>query len=222
MSVAAIIPAAGIGNRFGEQKQFKLLKGKPLFHYAIETFLKVSHIKQVLVVVPENQLSFVEKYSKSAFKVNSIKVIIGGSRRQDSVKKGIDSVEEYINTVCIHDAARPFISKSLIEACINASSNADGAIIAVQPVDTVKFISNGKVKDTLNRENIWLAQTPQVFNKEKLIRAFKYSEIHHLEVTDESTLMEKAGFSVIPIEGSLSNFKITKLEDWVRAERQLK
>ena len=92
----------------------------------------------------------------------------------------------------------------------------------MQPVDTVKFISNGKVKETLNRENIWLAQTPQVFNKEKLIRAFKYSEIHHLEVTDESTLMEKAGFSVIPIEGSLSNFKITKLEDWVRAERQLK
>ena len=142
MSVAAIIPAAGIGNRFGEQKQFKLLKGKPLFHYAIETFLKVSHIKQVLVVVPENQLSFVEKYSKSVFKVNSIKVVIGGSRRQDSVKKGIDAVEEYINTVCIHDAARPFISKNLIEdlfcsICIS--------INPVSPVD--KFNVSNSFKD---------------------------------------------------------------------------
>ena len=98
----------------------------------------------------------------------------------------------------------------------------DGAIAAIKSVDTVKLVSNGNVKSTLNRENIWLAQTPQSFQKDKFINAFKKASLKGLLVTDESALMEDAGFSIALVPGGNSNFKVTTPQDWEHARGFLK
>ena len=222
MGVAAIIPAAGSGNRFGEEKQFKLLKGRPLLHYAIDPFTKLSFIKEIIVVVSVDKVRSVSTNLISSFGKGLITVVSGGLRRQDSVEEGVKAAGKSIKTICIHDAARPFITESLIKATIDKCKIADGAIVAIQPVDTVKKSLYGEIKSTINRENIWLAQTPQAFNKKKLLIAYEYAKDNKLEVTDESQLMEEAGFLVLPVLGRSSNFKVTSRADWARAEGLVK
>ena len=124
--------------------------------------------------------------------------------------------------ILIHDAARPFVTSQLILETIKQCEFFDGAIAAIKSVDTVKLVSNGNIKSTLNRENIWLAQTPQSFQKDKFINAFKKASAKGLSVTDESALMEDAGFSVALVPGGNSNFKVTTLQDWEHARGFLK
>ena len=218
MYVAAIIPAAGKGSRFGERKQFKTLEGKPLLNYSIEKFLKVSEVKEIIAVVPESQIKEVRESLAPLFsKEKILKVVKGGLTRQDSVGNAISSIGKDIDIVCVHDAARPFVTSQMILKTIKQCQFSDGAITAIQSVDTVKVVLNGSIKSTLNRENIWLAQTPQSFQKEKFISAFKKAFEKGLSATDESTLMEDAGFSIVPVPGSSSNFKVTTPKDWKQA-----
>jgi 2-C-methyl-D-erythritol 4-phosphate cytidylyltransferase len=223
MFVAAIIPAAGSGRRFGERKQFKALNGKPLLNYSIEEFLKVPEVKEIITVVPRNQIKEVRKSLIPLFNdEKTLKVVEGGLTRQDSVGNALNSIGKDIDIVCVHDAARPFVTAHLILKTIDQCQFSDGGIAAIQSVDTVKMISNGRVKSTLNRENIWLAQTPQSFQKDKFISAFKKALAKGLSATDESMLMEEAGFSVTPVYGSSLNFKVTAPQDWEQARRLVK
>ena len=223
MFVAAIIPAAGKGSRFGEKKQFKTLKGKPLLHYSIEKFLKIAEVKEIITVVPESQIKEVRESLGPLFdKEKILKVVKGGLTRQDSVGNAIGSIGKDIDIVCVHDAARPFVTSQIILETIKQCQFSDGAIAAIQSVDTVKLASNRNIKSTLNRENIWLAQTPQSFQKDKLITAFKKASEKGLSVTDESALMEDAGFSVALVPGGSSNFKVTAPQDWEQARGFLK
>jgi 2-C-methyl-D-erythritol 4-phosphate cytidylyltransferase len=120
--------------------------------------------------------------------------------------------------ICIHDAARPFVTDSLINKTINACEKFDGSVVAIPVSDTVKYAENEVIVKTLDRENIWLAQTPQTFNKEKLLQALDNAETNPLTGTDESVLMEAMGFSIQLVEGHPNNFKITTKDDWGRAE----
>ena len=127
--------------------------------------------------------------------------------------------EKNSDLICIHDAARPFVSSKLIELSIKACNNADGAIIAVRSVDTIKYSNNDYIEKTLSRNNIWLAQTPQVFNRNKLISIYEKLDVSKLNATDESSLMEKMGYKIRLINNSsVSNFKITTNNDWILAE----
>ena len=223
MFVAAIIPAAGSGRRFGERKQFKALKGKPLLNYSIEEFLKVPEVKEIITVVPGNQIKEVRKSLTPLFNdEKTLKVVEGGLTRQDSVGNALNSIGKDIDIVCVHDAARPFVTAHLILKTIDQCQFSDGGIAAIQSVDTVKLASNRNIKSTLNRENIWLAQTPQSFQKDKFITAFKKASEKGLSVTDESALMEDAGFSVALVPGGSSNFKVTAPQDWEHARGFLK
>ena len=218
MKVSAIIPAAGSGERFGEEKQFKLLSGRPLFFHTLKLFLQSDYIDEIIVAVPGANVGSTHRDVLSMSAGKPVKVVAGGTRRQDSVKNGIDVSDSDSTLVCVHDAARPFVTEDLIQRSISACEFADGAVVGIPSKDTVKFSENGLVKETLDREKIWLAQTPQCFHKNKLIQALYYAETENLTGTDESALMEAMGFSIKLVDGDSNNFKITTKDDWIRAE----
>ena len=218
MKVSAIIPAAGSGERFGEEKQFKLLSGRPLFFHTLKLFLQSDYIDEIIVAVPSANVDSTHRDVLSMSAGKPVKVVAGGTRRQDSVKNGIDVSDSDSTLVCIHDAARPFVTEDLIQRSISACEFADGAVVGIPSKDTVKFTENGFIKETLDREKIWLAQTPQCFHKNKLIQALYYAETENLTGTDESALMEAMGFSIKLVDGDSNNFKITTKDDWIRAE----
>ena len=218
MKVSAIIPAAGSGERFGEEKQFKLFSGRPLLFHTLKLFFQSDYIDEIIVAVPSANVDSTHRDVLSMSAGKPVKVVAGGTRRQDSVKNGIDVSDSHSTLVCIHDAARPFVTEDLIQRSISACEFADGAVVGIPSKDTVKFSENGLVKETLDREKIWLAQTPQCFHKNKLLQALYYAETKNVTGTDESALMEAMGFSIKLVEGDSNNFKITTKDDWIRAE----
>ena len=218
MKVSAIIMAAGSGSRFGEKKQFKLLKGTALYFYSLNKFLLCENVSEIILVVPKSRLVEIKKEIVNIKKTKTVNVVSGGHRRQDSVKNGLLSVSIKSQLVCIHDGARPFVSEALIKQSIIACSKNDGAIVANPNFDTLKTCERGYVKKTIDRNNVWMAQTPQVFWKTKLLHAITVSEKKNMEVTDESLMMESLGYKISVVRGDYNNFKITSREDWETAE----
>ena len=216
--VSAIILAAGRGSRFGEKKQFKKLNGKPIWFYSLNTFIQSESVDELILVIPNDSLETLKQSQvfTSLNKTNNIKLVSGGESRKDSVFNGLKVVKKAIDIVCIHDAARPFIKASYIKHSVEACSEFDGAIIAIPSVDTVKKVDKQIIKNTIDRESLWMAQTPQTFKKDKLLYAIKNSS--HLNITDESMLMEEANFKIKLIEGDQYNFKITNEIDWELAK----
>tara|TARA_B100000131_G_scaffold46448_1_gene41304 strand:+ start:515 stop:1180 length:666 start_codon:yes stop_codon:yes gene_type:complete len=221
LKISAIITAAGAGRRFGEKKQFKILCGSPLYFYSLKTFIKIKIIDEVILVVPSEIKTLIEKKVKTQFGEN-VKVISGGSSRANSVKNGVLSSSKNSDLILIHDAARPFVNRKLISDSINACKNADGSIIALKATDTLKHSKSGYVKKTINRNEIWLAQTPQAFKKKKLLKAYQNEDYNSSVFTDESSIMEQMGYKIALVQGSSMNFKITTIDDWQKAKRLLK
>ena len=222
MKVSVIIPSAGSGSRFGELKQFKLLNGEPLIIRTIKLFLDLKEVVEVIVVLPKEQNVFLNKYIKNNLYQKKIKVVAGGEKRQDSILNGLKIVCDKSQLICIHDAVRPFVSRELIINCFKKCKNFDGAILGLRSINTVKYSENGTINKTIDRRKIWLAQTPQVFHKEKLIFAIKKFKKKEMQITDESILMEEAGYSIKLVEGSVNNIKITFNSDWKLAEYLIK
>ena len=220
MVKSAIITAAGSGRRFGEAKQFKKLHGKPLYQYSLDIFIKSRLFDEIILVIPNSNQEKVQKEIKRKYG-SQVDLVVGGPNRQDSVKNAIQNSNSKIDLVVIHDAARPFITKTLIEDCISACETSDGAIIAMKPHDTIKFSKDNIVEKTIDRSNIWMAQTPQAFNKQKILEAYSSREFDDLIITDESSLMEKLGYKIMIVPGTGKNFKITTFYDWERAEAEL-
>ena len=219
MSTAAIIPAAGYGARFGETKQFKLLGKTPLFIHTLTPFLKSKEIREIILVVPQNNLSIIKTTISSLHNDKNVIVVSGGRHRQDSVHEGLKKVSKSCNIVCIHDGARPFVSTELIESTIRACVNFDGVVAAVKATDTVKIVTRGRrVQKTLDRNKIWLAQTPQTFKKKELNKALLSAQKKNIFGTDEAMIMEEMGYSIGIIKGSNLNIKITTREDLMYAE----
>ena len=201
-----------------KKKQFKKLNGKPIWVYSLDTFLQSECVDELILVIPNDSLETVKRSKAfiSLNKKNNIKLVSGGESRNDSVLNGLKAVKKASDIACIHDAARPFIKTSYIKHSIEACSEFDGAIIAIPAIDTVKKADNQIIKNTIDRKSLWMAQTPQTFKKDKLLYAIKNSS--HLNITDESMLMEEANFKIKLIEGDYSNFKITNEIDWELAK----
>ncbi|MAV96366.1 MAG: 2-C-methyl-D-erythritol 4-phosphate cytidylyltransferase [Candidatus Marinimicrobia bacterium] len=219
MFSTAVITAGGSGQRFGELKQFKKLNGQPLYEHSLKTFIDVSLFGEIILVVPVENQKTIEQQVKKKYR-SLVKVIVGGMNRQDSVKNGVMNSSSKTDLVVIHDASRPFITKKLIKDCILACSNSDGAIIALQPFDTIKYSKSNVVEKTIDREKVWMAQTPQAFIKEKILEAYN-NKLDELIMTDESSMMEGMGYKIKIVRGSENNFKITTDNDWKRAEMVL-
>jgi len=218
---AVIIPAAGFGTRMRctEPKQYLLLCGKPIIVHTVEAFIKNQYITDIIVVVPKDRVKETEQvFNLHLFSTTSIKVIPGGPRRQDSVFLGLQALPPENDIVLVHDGARPLISQDVINRCYEGAV-LHGSVIAAVPVkDTLKKSGKGeKVSATINRENLYQAQTPQAAQKQLLLQAYRANGDAH--VTDESSLLEKANIPVTIVEGSETNIKVTRPEDLTLAEK---
>ena len=219
MNFAAIVVAGGAGKRFGskEPKQFLVLNKKKMFVWSILAFKKVKECKQIILVVPEYRLSEMEKY-KTRYKID---VVCGGKERYNSVQNGLKAVKGDMDVVAVHDAARPLITPEIIKKVFDSAVKYGGAIAANVARDTIKFSKNGKsITKSIDRNNIWQAQTPQMF-KTKILKKV-YSGKIPKNITDDAQLVEKLGKKVMLVDGGYENFKVTQPIDFKLAEYILK
>ena len=216
--VGAVIVAAGCGVRFGEPKQFKKLGQQPLYMHSLLQFAKCAMIDEIVTVVPRETLHKISDLIRDTEKLS--KIVEGGKLRQDSVLSGVKGLSNECEIVCIHDAARPFISVDLIEKSVVAGKTNVGVVIAIPARDTIKKVNkaNNIIEKTLPRDTIWLAQTPQVFQRDVLVNALSRARQNKNRFTDESALLESLGYKLKVVEGSPINIKITTQDDWKLAE----
>ena len=218
MKITAIIPAAGSGERFGGKKQLKRMGNRPLLFHTLQPFIASELITEIVVVVSKDDVYQVERALKSMISVKTVKVVAGGDTRQKSVFNGLKVSDKSSELICVHDAVRPFVTEALIDKVIQACDKHDGVILAQRSTDTIKKVMNDQILETLPREIIWRAQTPQVFAKQALQEALELAEAENILKTDEASLLERIGYQVGFVEGSSMNIKITTEEDWVFAE----
>ena len=221
MNVSAIIVAAGAGIRFGARipKQFIVLGRRPILAWSLEAFDRSSLINELIVVVaPSDEGSANEIIQKWVRRI-PVKVVPGGPTRQESVKSGLYAVDGDLEWVAVHDAARPLVTLTHIEAVCFMAQEVGASILAVPVQDTVKVVDeDGLVIRSQDRTRLYLAQTPQVCRKEDLQSAYRLAEDKGIKATDEAGLLEVTGVAVGVVEGSPSNFKITTQEDLNMAE----
>ncbi|HZI81298.1 MAG TPA: 2-C-methyl-D-erythritol 4-phosphate cytidylyltransferase [Vicinamibacterales bacterium] len=216
MYVSAIIAAGGRGERFGagRPKQLLTLGGVPILQRSVEALLSHPRIRDMVVALPRELAEAPPEYLRRRDK--PIVIVEGGARRQDSVARAFARVPGDAEVVVIHDAARPLVSADLIERTVVAAAEDGAAVAAVRATDTVKRgDAGGRVVETLPREHVYLAQTPQAFRVGVLRDALAIAA----DATDEATLAERAGHRVRLVEGDAANVKITTPEDLRAAER---
>lgn len=217
--VASLIVAAGRGVRAGGgvPKQYRPLGGRPLLAHAVAAFAKHPRIARIQVVIdPEDRALYdaaVEGYTLP-------EPVAGGARRQDSARHGLLALKENPpDLVLIHDAARPFVDEDVITRVLDALADHDGAIPALAASDTLKRAENGLIVETVARDGLFGAQTPQGFRFGAICEAHAFAAGKAL--TDDAAVAEVAGLSVALVEGSPDNIKLTSPEDFLRAERML-
>jgi 2-C-methyl-D-erythritol 4-phosphate cytidylyltransferase/2-C-methyl-D-erythritol 2,4-cyclodiphosphate synthase len=233
MHVTAIVAAGGRGQRFGGgvPKQLVGVGGRPILERSVAAFLSHPDVDALVVALPADLVGEPPAYLRAAPK--PIRIVAGGVRRQDSVYHAFQVVSEESEVIVVHDAARPFPSADLIARTIAAAAESGAALAALPARDTVKraTIAAGPggsgggaaggqhmvVAETLPRESIYLAQTPQAFRRHVLRDALALGEAA-IDATDEATLAERAGHFVRLVEGEPSNIKVTTREDLVAAE----
>ena len=217
--MTAIIAAGGRGERFGgaQPKQLLAIGGRTILERSVTAFLTHPLIDDLVVALPREQADNPPAYLMET--VKPVRIVVGGARRQDSVAAGFAAVPERSEIVVVHDAARPFASADLIARTIAAAAESGAALAALAVRDTVKQAVRGTdaawvVEATLDRETIFLAQTPQAFRRRVLRDALAVADLG----TDESALAEKAGHPVRIVAGEASNIKITTPDDVPMAE----
>ncbi len=219
IETAALIVAAGRGQRLGGSlpKQYLPLAGKPLLRHSLEAFARHPAIGAVRAVVHPEDLDL---YQSAAEGLDLLAPVTGGPTRQDSVRLGLESLSALAPAqILIHDAARPFASAALIERVRAALTSVPGAIPALPVADTIKRGADGVVVETVDRQALWRAQTPQGFRYPEILAAHRAAAGR--ELTDDAAVAEAAGLPVALVEGGEDNFKVTTESDLRRAERIL-
>jgi 2-C-methyl-D-erythritol 4-phosphate cytidylyltransferase len=223
-NVIAIVPAAGLGTRFGPDtnKPFHPLLDKPLIVWSLEVFETLDEISEVIPVLKEQDMEtgveIFERYNLSKVK----RIAPGGKERQDSVYHGLKLLKGKPEMVLIHDGARPLIDGGIVKTTIKSVAGFDGVIVGVPVKDTIKEVQDSIVKRTLRRDTIWSIQTPQLFLYDSLMKAYRKAMEEKVYSTDDSALVERSGGKVRVIMGSYSNLKITTPEDVPVAELLLR
>jgi len=211
MKVAVIIAAGGSGKRMGRPKQFLPLAGKAVVEWTIEVFRKIKVVGQIVLAVPEDDLERAKNLG--------VTVVAGGEERGDSVKNGLKAVAPDTDIVIIHDGARPLITPDIIEKAISEAKEHGAAVVGVPVKDTIKRVGDDlMIKETVDRQILWQAQTPQVFKYEIITRAYAKKR----SATDDAKLVEDLGIKVKMVMGSYENIKITTPEDLIVAEAILR
>ena len=222
---AVILPAAGQSHRFKDQhykKPFAPLADRAVWLHTVEKFVNREDVKQTIVIIsPEDKSLFEAKFSANTV-ILGIDVVLGGNTRSDSVANALKRVRDEIDYVAIHDAVRPCIASTWIDAVFNAAKDSGAAILGVPVTSTLKRVSSDHhIQETVARENLWESQTPQVFRRELLVRAFAENP-QASAATDEAQLVEQIGHPITVVQGSSSNLKITTTDDLRLAAEVLK
>jgi 2-C-methyl-D-erythritol 4-phosphate cytidylyltransferase/2-C-methyl-D-erythritol 2,4-cyclodiphosphate synthase len=214
-----VIPAGGVGSRFGHvlPKQFLDLAGLPILVRTCRAFLDLEEIRSLVVAAPADYLQQTVDLLHThltARQTDRIGVTVGGVTRQDSVRAGLNMLPPEIGLVLVHDAARPLVERATILRCLHGAAQF-GAVIAAVPVkDTLKNVLHaGIIAGTLDRTGLWQAQTPQAAQRSLLEQAFARADRTHFIGTDEASLLEAAGIQVRVVEGSERNLKVTRPAD---------
>ena len=219
-----VLVAAGSGSRFGGgiPKQFRMLAGLPVFAHAMRAFDAMDCVGQLALVLPAEGLP--PECEPALHNLSKPLVcVLGGARRQDSTAAGLAALHPPFSVALVHDAARPFPDATAVAMLVSEAILHGGGILAARATDTVKRDNGaGSVEETLDRQAIWLAQTPQAIRADLVPRAIAELRDPNCDVTDESMLLERWGLPVRLVESSPENFKITRAEDFARAERLLR
>jgi len=222
MKVSVILPAAGLGTRMGREKagtsrkQFMLLEGSPILVHTIRKFLRCPSVSEIVVALRKEDFDWARGLLQQHpdHSAKPVRFVEGGDSRQQSVQNALATLSASTELVAVHDAVRPFIEPELVERVIAEAAHAGAAIVGIVPVDTVKRVHKNKVRDTLPRENLVLAQTPQVFRFDLLKRAFARAGADGFQGTDESSLVERLDeVEVSVVQGTDRNIKITRPTD---------
>ena len=225
MRTLAIVLAGGAGKRMGTatNKQFLLLDNKPIIVRTLQIFEECRPVDGVYLVVNQKDLPIMQEEILETYKFNKVvKLVIGGRLRQDSVRNGLEAIENPCDIVIIHDGARPFVSPSFIEKGIFLMEMFDAVIPAIPVKDTIKTVSKeGFVIKTLERDSLWNVQTPQTFKYDLIIKAYREGMSKKLYGYDDATFLEHMGKKIKVIEGSPYNIKITTPEDLIIAKGML-
>jgi 2-C-methyl-D-erythritol 4-phosphate cytidylyltransferase len=220
--ISAIVVAAGRGTRMGTPTAKALLPigGVPMVVYSLRTLAAVPELKSiVLVIAAEHQQAAADAVKGSAPWPAPVRFVEGGAERQDSVAAGLRALDPGVDLVIVHDAARPFVSRACVNAGVEAAARVGAAIVALPVHDTVKRVgADGSIVQTLDRRNIWLAQTPQVFRADVLRRAYAQAARDGYAATDDAALVERIGEPVQVVPGEPTNRKITTPDDLRWAE----
>jgi 2-C-methyl-D-erythritol 4-phosphate cytidylyltransferase len=219
--VWVVVVAGGTGHRFGGPipKQYLDLAGAPILAWSMAAFERAESVDHIIAVVPESDLFMVSETIVDAYNLRKVRrVVPGGRNRQESTAHGLDAVEDREGIVLVHDGVRPFISDDVITRTIASVRESGSALAATQVTDTIKRVENGSVAETVPRESLWAAQTPQAFTIDLLRRAMELAVSDDFEGTDEAQLVERTGHQVSIVPGELTNIKITNREDLERAE----
>ncbi len=226
MKVAVILPAAGLGTRMGKgsaektgtsRKQFMLLEGSPILMHTVRKFIASPRVDEVVVAVRPEDLEWVGGMLSRGFPGSSVRAVEGGNSRQQSVGNALNSLDPSTDLVAVHDAVRPFIDMETIDKVLDEAAETGAAIVGLPAVDTVKQVIRGtshvRIRATLPREKLVMAQTPQVFRYELLQRAYEAARADGFIGTDEASLVERLDVEVSVVMGSDRNIKITKPGD---------
>lgn len=222
MKISAIIPAAGSGTRFDSEKNklFEEINGIPVIIHTLKAISSADEVCEIIICTSPDLILEIKNLAALHAIPKIKKIISGGKSRQESVFIGLKSLneDEKPDFVLIHDGARPLVSQEIIKNTIKTAKE-KGAAIAAMPVNnTIKRVDNqtSKVIATLNREELWNIQTPQVFEHEKILQA--HVKLQNENFTDDSAMMEKLGYEVFVVSGSYKNIKITTKEDMAIAK----
>ena len=217
MNKYAVIVAGGNGSRMNSAvpKQFLLIKNKPVLYYTLHTFLNAYDDLKIILVLPEEYVAAGQEIIDAWFDYKRIKITIGGRTRFHSVQNGLQLVEEE-SIVFVHDAVRCLLTEQLVKNCYDAALEFGAAIPVVDCKDSVRLVT-GNGNEALERRNVKLVQTPQVFLSTILLPAFNID--YKDKFTDEASVVEAFGMKVQLVEGEEDNIKITRPIDLLIAEK---
>lgn len=213
MTTALIIPAAGIGKRFSEKvkKQFYLIDGKPLLYFTLKRMLSLYKFNEIVLGINDSDRDFVHGIINLLSFDLPFKTVLGGDIRARTVQNCLEVSESEF--VLVHDAVRPFVDQGVVADVVEKAAAFGAAIPALKIRDTIKKAENGIIKETIDRECLYLAHTPQGFKRSLLRDAINFALQKGISVTDEASALELFGKSVYIVPSSPDNIKITYTED---------
>ncbi|MDW7981567.1 MAG: 2-C-methyl-D-erythritol 4-phosphate cytidylyltransferase [Thermomicrobium sp.] len=211
MTCAAVVPAAGTGLRLGGRDKVLLpVAGRPVLAWVLDALALSGQIAEIVVVANETNIAAIRALCQAFAAPLPVHVTLGGAERALSVRAGVEQLSVAVRYVLIHDAARPLLTPELVRRAVDTAHRHGAAVAAVPVVDTIKQVSaDGRIITTPDRSTLVAAQTPQVFRLDWLQEAYRRTAGRLAGVTDEATLLERAGFPVYVFPGDPTNIKLT-------------